>query len=287
MKIANFKFGRTCPNCQKNILKLKEKSLLTFCPHCHILLYPKPIDTKPKKRTPKWLALIIAITIGFAFYSLALFPENPIVKQIVAILVSSGIFLFFLILIILLLALTIFRNLAINELQMGVDTLEEIKEDSCNYFVYPHPNGIEKVYQCSDCNSFRLVDLYWYKRILSKHHKEFPKLSSTCVSLGEKNRFVGCLHCTAKYELQPTKVFDNAERNFAIGLVVFFIIIFGFNSQVQQLINWFLEVTDFTPMSKALFWSIVIASHIYWMLTSANMPKTLPKNKWQLKRLAD
>ncbi len=78
MTIAKFKFGRTCPNCQKNILKLKEKSLLNFCPHCHILLYPKPIDTKLKKRTPKWLALVIAITIGFACYSLALFPENPI-----------------------------------------------------------------------------------------------------------------------------------------------------------------------------------------------------------------
>lgn len=114
---------------------------------------------------------------------------------------------------------------------IGTDTYDTIQSDGIYYAEF---NQHRSAQQCTACGSYRMVNLYWYKRILAKTMKTLPSTKN----IENESHFLGCLHCQAQYEK-----FDPAKNNKygylqAIGYLLFFwLIVTKFNDFLGWVLN--------------------------------------------------
>ncbi len=249
-----------CPNCHKKIWQLTTKAGLTFCPHCHINLYPvKQTTKKQKKPISKTLAFFISFCFASFLYISNIFRDalhdNPLFQ--IGIKVLSALIILMIVWMVVKEIVNAFRQ-SESKYEIGVDTLEQITADSCDYT--QRHNSITPC-QCKNCPSFRLVDMYWFKRILAKNHEEIPVMAN----IGDTDRFVGCLHCKTQYKRIQT---TDERKEKLIGYLLFFLLTFWLaNLFFPQTME---NIFPFIPEKSALFWSFFVGLQFYSLFTQKN-----------------
>ncbi len=243
---------RRCPCCDKRIWWRKTEKTMSFCPHCHI-----SVSFKEKKSNRKpmniWLALFISIIVSSGIYYLVVYQQD-ISEFILLYIVLPLVFLY--------LIITTIKAILFLEYQQGVDTLQEIREDNCDYLAFNY-----HIKNCPNCQSSRLVDSYWFKRVLNRQQTT----NITMVTMDNPSLFVGCLHCQAQYRQQANQQQVKTELKVVIFVIVFLLVIFIFNQQINNIIQWFMSKINVT----AMFWSVVFAVNMVSLLTTKSNDKPL------------
>ncbi len=192
----------TCPNCEKKFGKIIEDNQRKFCPHCDIQLFVKgdcndngdfqSIDIKKQTLLSivksGGIALIIFALLWLSVY-IGIYDYLQKHDNIMTIIWSVYMILWII--------WCEYKNRKYSSKQgifyYGVDKLEDYQADYCEYKMIikslrPH--------QCPQCQSYRMVDLFWFKR----------KTENTLDGKQyDENNFVGCLACKTPYTAQTTR----------------------------------------------------------------------------------
>ncbi len=225
----------TCPNCQKKSWWLKHHKQMTFCPYCKIVLYQNYLFNNDLPKFSQPLAFAISLAIFIVVFVTFAFIKVTIMS------VPIGLIVIAMIMLALMVWLVYKKPDQSQQLIQGVDTLEQIKSDSCDY-----AHSYNHKLQCLECQSFRIVDQYWYKRILAKNNSQLPPI----ITLADQDSFAGCVHCHAQYEVQPP-----LKRPFIIPFLYISALLFMF-------VNAFVA-DNISSQFYGLFLAIMIAVYLY------------------------
>lgn len=215
MKIKMYLKSIVCPCCQSNIEKPIRKSFRQFCPHCNRHIWEVNGDNT-KSTLPLRIALFKALVCS-SVITLFCVPVWMVCNHY-----GFDDWLFYNPIMMLLIFATIIGLIWVIEKYLnknkpktenyacGVDKLEDFENANITYQAVP---------ACLDCKSKRMVDMFWYKRILLQSETSLAK-----ITIEEKN-FVGCLKCHAQYKILPKKV-DYTGFYIFITLIFFGVTLF-------------------------------------------------------------
>lgn len=145
----------------------------------------------------------------------------------------------------------------------GVDDIQTIKNDKVDY----HPILQQKPYvYCPECYSYRLVELYWYRRYLAEHNIEDRKSNDNIVNLpkiftDDEKKFVGCLYCQ-----QTFKIKMDSKKEWIETLIILALVLIG-NFLLPVFINY-LDILNL----KSYFILLIIVLIIYAFLSFSTKP---------------
>lgn len=216
--------GTMCPNCHKEIKRLKFVAVYGFCPHCEVHLYKKQTkkDNKPIPPTKK---LIFSLFISLLVFVPLVLERYPNIQAFFVGMEN----LFFTALLIFLVMLLFFlikdKLFAYGNYEKGVDYLKDLNKHP---FFYN-----SQAVQCDNCQSFQMVDYHSYRHTLVMKDKEIPNQKA----IENNPRFMGCIHCGAQYEL----IYQSSNLANLYALLSF-VIIFA-NNFFHKIINSWLLAT--------------------------------------------
>lgn len=240
------KLGSTCPNCKASLWKLQHINGIDFCPYCDTQLIsvadiPKPVS-RIKRVLPHFIALIVFI-LFLNFYT------DPIVGNILRLFGYVLLPVMILVVVFGIFYEVLKKRVAHGTYMAGIDKIETVTDDPAVYFKTSLPNAKIVNFQCPECSSQRMVDLYWYKRILAKQMTTLPKIGN----IDNTDDFVGCLNCHIQYKKQRNfdiKGFKVASVFLGIALLALI-----FNSHFVHLVSVIDAMLEKTGQPKvAIIW---------------------------------
>ncbi len=189
-----------CPHCKQEFAKIIKNPYGKFCPHCDIRLFvegKKLLQNKNiTKETLRSIIKSFGYSVGFMFLYILLnitgfynyFEQHQFTIS------------FAIIFIVIAWEKWYQKKTAIKVVYLhGVDTLADYKNDNCDY-QYVKENL--QVHQCPNCQSYRMTDLFWFKR---RTQKSFNNQEI------EEDNFVGCLKCQTAF---TTSIKKNKTNQF-------------------------------------------------------------------------
>lgn len=266
-----------CPECKHTFSEPTKYEKKLFCPHCHIQLFVESTHKIQNKNTPKLSfqkEIIHALSNSFLWALLAI-PIYYLLEKFGLLQVINENFnksmMIFLLFAFVFIAWDIFKSTKMakhsKSYTKGVDTLSDYQNDGCEYKII-RDEPVHKL-RCNQCQSYRMVDLFWFKRILSKTEKSIAN-----IDVAEEN-FVGCLKCHTRYEIQTT---NNNKKELTLYLLAFtFPIILFFIYQI--IFKQFLQIETYKNLSAYFFyvWAYVFLHRLIKINTKGkiSLRKTL------------
>lgn len=263
----------TCSTCNNTFLTPEKCNRSLFCPHCHIQLFVVSTYKIQNKNTPQLSfqkEIIHALSNSFLWALLAIpiyyFLEKCGLLQIINENFNQSVMIF-LVIAVSFIAWDTFKTTKSDKSDKiytsGVDTLSDYQEDSCDYKVI-RDEPLHK-FKCENCHSYRMVDLFWYKRILSKTEKSISK-----IDISEED-FAGCLKCHTKYEIHQAK--NNNKKELVLYLLAFtfpIMLFFIYQSVLKQL----LQVELYKSLAVYFFymWAYIFLHRLIKINTKDNRP---------------
>lgn len=218
-----------CPKCHKDFDKPIKKRFKKFCPHCGVELLEDKSHKKVSKDSSqglvsqiiKWTTLSSLISIPMTALTLIL-KTYGFYKLIDVYALELNVFIFTVIIL-----AVIYDKRTKRQYISGVDYLADYEKDTCEYKLNRHePNG----FHCLKCGSYRMVDVYWYKRNFDGSHGTLK------VDSNKEQDFIGCIKCHAQYEIVTNKKVGRDKFLlflFAIAFSAFLFLFYQFVSDVN------------------------------------------------------
>ena len=219
LKFDFFELKRQCPHCQKKFWHFEKVERVLFCPYCHKSIIIKPRVIKPLLK-PKAITIIILFILVIGVSLPIIVPDN--MKEMVNILMTEGILILVAVTLIVFGIYFLTKNQKENRLLKGVDDIQTIEQEKADY----HPALQQKPYvYCPECHSYRLVELYWYRRYLAEHWVEDDKTHHNLANLpkiftDDAKNFVGCLHCQQTFKIKMATKKEWIETLLLLGFVI-------------------------------------------------------------------
>ncbi len=239
----------SCPNCKQSFKKALFTRQARFCPHCKIRLFAltsrQANHINFKKGTIKNLAVSFMWAVLFALFMaiLSYFGISELFKPYSNQVVLVAI----IIMVVFIVRDSIKQSSKADYYTAGVDTLDDYIQDgdesrSGHYSLTTEPLTI---CQCPNCQSYRMTDLFWFKRRVTTDLSADLNAKNTDI-----DKFVGCLKCKSAFTVSTSNT-PTTHTNlmswlvvfvFVIGLITLYIVMthsFAFFNERKALVGYF------------------------------------------------
>ncbi len=230
-----------CPNCKQSFAKIIKNKYGQFCPKCHIRLFKTTtksheninLNKETLKSITRSFLYAIVFTLMLALSKVIgifdLYKQNQTAIMIIFIVVIG---------------LLAFwdrhkQGQKTSYFSHGVDTLDDYHKDNCDYKIIKQNL---KIHQCPNCQSYRMTDLFFFKRRCD------IKFNTQDIN---DDKFVGCLKCGSAFTIAiSTKNKANQFLwliliGFICMLIALYFIIASFDILYRGLTSYFLVVWGF------------------------------------------